>query len=87
MGGVWCKELPSRNSQKTSQEAILKSESSTVEDSDKTLITRAELIEMLKNNGIAYAKNQKSETLMEKLPDDISRNFKLAESGTSVQTE
>ncbi len=87
MSGVWQKEPPKSGNQiKTSQKSILKSGASSVEDPHKTPLTRAELIVILENNGIAFRGNQKTETLYEKLPDDIARNFKLAESSAEVQT-
>lgn len=81
----WYSDLPNQaNQPKTSQQTILKKESSQVEDSNKTPITREELIQILENNGTSFRRNQKTETLWEKLPNDIAGNFKLVESSTEV---
>ncbi len=82
----WHTELPFKKSEKKASEEVILKESSPVDDSDRTPITREELIEVLTNNGIAFRRNQKTQTLYEKLPDDIARNFKLSESSVEVQT-
>ena len=82
----WHTELPFKNKEKKASKEVILKESSPVDDSDRTPITREELIEVLTNNGIAFRRNQKTQTLYEKLPDDIARNFKLAKPSVEVQT-
>ena len=83
----WYKELPVKVNQKKMSQEVQESVIPSEEGIDRSPIDREELLEILQNNGIAYRKNQKTATLFEKLPDDIARNFKLAESSVEVQTQ